>query len=112
MVRTWTLTKTLMDPRPRAQLADAVQEAPVSARGLTDGLKVNPVSVTKHGWRTLLIKWLVLFKGEWLRPWCFQGGCYTAQKYADCEDKENNHLLGDGTKCFGGRRSTRCPTGT
>ena len=51
-----------MDPRPRAQLADAVQEAPVSARGLTDGLKVNPVSVTKHGWLTLQIKCLVLLK--------------------------------------------------
>ena len=49
-----------MDPRRRAQLADAVQEAPASARGLTDGLKVNPVSVTKHGWRTLKIKCLVL----------------------------------------------------
>merc|ERR1712126_17733 len=41
MVRTWTLTKILMDPRPHAQLADAVREAPASARGLTDGLRVS-----------------------------------------------------------------------
>jgi len=42
MVRmTWTLTKTLMDPRPRARPAEEVREAPASARGLTDGLKVS-----------------------------------------------------------------------
>merc|ERR1712131_302971 len=49
-------------------------------------------------------------ESEWLRPWCFQGRCYTAQNYTDCEDKDNGHQLGDGTKCIGGRRSTVCPT--
>ena len=53
-----------------------------------------------------------LFKGEWRRPWCWQGRCYTGQKYAECEDKENGHQLGDGTWCFNKSRDTVCPTGT
>ena len=49
-------------------------------------------------------------EGEWKTPWCHEGACYTGQDYDECENKDNDHQLGDGTWCYDESRNTRCPT--
>ena len=49
-------------------------------------------------------------EGQWWRPWCHEGKCYTGQKYDECIGKNNSHPLGDGTWCFNEERNTECQT--
>ena len=48
--------------------------------------------------------------GQWFRPWCLKGKCYTGQEYDECIGKIDNHMLGDGTWCWKEARNTLCQT--
>jgi len=48
-------------------------------------------------------------EGQWKKPWCYEGQCYTGQAYDECIGKPNGYDLKDGTWCWNEERNTACP---